>query len=317
VSDPQQQLARLREEHDALLRRTAQLERELQAGQASAERQRQIEHLMASGQVIGLSYPVRPRVRYGYGAPPHARLAALLAKEEDRYREHIRGILALLPYLARIASRAQSPTEPFWINEWMPALDAAAIYGFLAARNPRIYLEIGSGMSTKFARRAIRDHGLRTKILSIDPMPRSEIDALCDDVIRQPLQDMEQTRLTSLTVEDMVFFDGSHCCFQNSDATVFFTEILPAMAPGILIGVHDIFLPNDYPEGWLARYYSEQYLLACYLLAGDALSVELPAYYCTLKPELHGILDPLWKNPALAGAEHAGGAFWFTTGRFR
>ena len=52
-------------------------------------------------------------------------------------------------------------------------------------RRPRRFIEIGSGNSTKFARRAIRDHWLNTSIVSIDPFPRSEIDAICDEVVRR------------------------------------------------------------------------------------------------------------------------------------
>ena len=66
---------------------------------------------------------------------------------------------------------------PTWENGWFPALDAVTLYGLVATRNPRWYVEVGSGNSTRFVRRAIRDHGLRTRILSIDPGPRAEIDA--------------------------------------------------------------------------------------------------------------------------------------------
>lgn len=290
----------MREERDAALMRLSQF-----------------EHMLASGLMIGLDYPAMPRVRYGHGAPVHESLGRLLAARDNRYREHIASLLTHLPYFVRIPARAASPREPCWINDWMPAFDAAAIYGFLALRNPRIYVEIGSGMSTKFARRAIEDHGLRTRILSIDPTPRSDIDALCDETIRQRLQDLDATRFSFLTEEDMLFFDGSHRCLQNSDATVFFTEILPSLPPGIFAGVHDIFLPHDYPEGWLQRHYSEQYLLACYLLGGESLEVEFPAYYCTRRPELHALMRPLWERAGLQGAELAGGSFWFTTAEFR
>ena len=64
------------------------------------------------------------------------------------------------------------------INGWLPGLDSAALYAFLARTDPALYLEVGSGNSTKFARRAITDHGLRTRLVSIDPQPRAEIDAL-------------------------------------------------------------------------------------------------------------------------------------------
>ena len=65
-----------------------------------------------------------------------------------------------------------------------------------------------------------------------------------------------------LSAGDMVFIDNSHRAFQNSDVTVFFTEVLPALPAGVAYGIHDIFLPDDYPAGWSDRFYNEQYLLA-------------------------------------------------------
>ncbi len=65
---------------------------------------------------------------------------------------------------------------------------------------------------------------------------------------------------TTLYGEDMIFVDNSHRSFQNSDVTVFFREVFPIFNPDCHYGIHDIFLPNDYPEEWLARYYNEQYV---------------------------------------------------------
>ena len=64
-----------------------------------------------------------------------------------------------------------------------------------------------------------------------------------------------------------MFVDNSHRSFMKLDVTVFFTEILPRLQPGVLVGIHDIFLPDDYPAHWDVRYYSEQYLLWRVLLA--------------------------------------------------
>jgi hypothetical protein len=110
---------------------------------------------------------------------------------------------------------------------WFIELDAVALYGFIATRKPRRYVEIGSGTSTKFARRAVTDHSPRTEIISIDPDPRSEIDALCDDVMRMPLEDVPADFFAGLCADDILFFDGSHRAFQNSDVTVFFCGRLP------------------------------------------------------------------------------------------
>jgi hypothetical protein len=70
------------------------------------------------------------------------------------------------------------------------------------------------------------------------------------------------------TPGSILFFDGSHRSFPGSDVTMFFMEVLPALQPGVLIHIHDIFLPEDYPSDRGTRYWSEQYLLASWPLGG-------------------------------------------------
>jgi hypothetical protein len=275
--------------------------------------ERHLDRMHSAGRLVEIDYPVRPRVRYGWDLPPHAQLQRLLSSRDDHYRAMLRSFLPLLDTITRIAPRARvGGVEPHWINDWFPAFDAVSLYGFVATRRPRRLIEIGSGNSTLFARRAVRDHGTGTRIVSIDPAPRAEVDARCDEIVRAPLEDVPQAFFEGAAPADMIFFDGSHRAFQNSDATVFFTEILPMLPAGTLVGVHDIFLPYDYPEAWLGRWYSEQYLLACWLLGGDRLRVELPVGHCSHVPALHSVLAPLWAHPSLAGASHFGGAFWFS-----
>jgi Predicted O-methyltransferase len=270
------------------------------------------ESLANSGRLIELEYAIHPKMRHGGLLPEEPRMARLLSTGDMRYAEQLTSFLPVIEKAISIPSRANSPTEPHWQNDWLPAFDAISIYAQLALKNPKLYLEIGSGTSTKFARRAIQDFGLQTRIVSIDPYPRSEIDSICDEVIRLPLEDAPLSVFDQLQPGDMLFFDGSHRSFQNSDVTVFFTEILPSLKNGVLTGVHDILLPTDYPTDWLDRHYNEQYLLACWLLAGDRLRVELPLFYLSCRPNLSGILDPLWKAPNLIGAHTHGCAFWFT-----
>ncbi len=202
-------------------------------------------------------------------------------------------------------------TEPTWYNEWLPGLDATSLYGFVAKNNPATYLEVGSGNSTKFVRRAITDHGLRTRIVSIDPHPRAEIDALCDEVIRQPLEDCDLSVFGSLSAGDVCFVDNSHCCFQNSDVTVVFLEVVPRLAPGVLIGFHDIFLPDDYPATWSERYYSEQYVLAAFLLGGYAgTEIVLPVWDACQREEFAAIVAPIWEGAEFADVQRHGNTFW-------
>lgn len=272
--------------------------------------------LLRTRQVALLDYRFDSRPRYGHGLSPHGGLNALLGERREAYARTLRGFLPLVEPLARInVDEPESSPEPRWRNGYLPALDAVALYGLLATRRPNLFLEIGSGNSTTFARRAIRDHALPTRVVSIDPHPRREIDALCDEVIRAPLEKADPAVFARLQPGDVLFMDGSHRCFMNSDATVFFLEILPNLRPGVMVQIHDIVLPFDYPPDWAPRYYSEQYLLACYLLARTRLFEPLlPNAFIRADAGLHGILNPLWSHARLAGVETHGVSFWLTMG---
>lgn len=262
-----------------------------------------------------LDYPYKPAPRYGYGKPSHKLLLKLIESNNAAYRKTLRKFLKLERQLLEIPL---SPTglsfEPYWANGWLPALDFVALYSFISIYRPKIYLEIGSGLSTKLAKRAVLDNNLSTKIISIDPEPREKVDGICDKAIRQPLEKANLNFFWDLTAGDILFIDGSHRCLMNSDVNVFFLDILPKLKHGIIIGFHDIFLPNDYPPGAVGYYYSEQYMLALYLLSRKG-SVEIifPGAYISSDDKLSKVLNPLWRNPQLAGLSRQGASFWIRT----
>ncbi len=264
---------------------------------------------------LTLDYPpsAEDAPRYGYGQPPNAGLERLIRAQADGYGRVLETIAGYAGELARIEVAATDPREPFWANGMVSGLDGATFYALMRDRRPRRYLEIGSGNSTKFVARACREGGLGTRVTSIDPHPRAEIDELCDEVIRAPLEAADLAAFGALEAGDVVFFDGTHRVFMNSDVTVFFLEVLPTLAPGVLVGVHDVYLPDDYPADIADRYYSEQYLLAAYLLGGAEVELVLPAWWTSHDPELSALLDPLWTRPGMATVDRTGVSFWFTT----
>lgn len=263
-------------------------------------------------QLIHLDYPLRSLPRYGHGRPAHPRLTAIIERGRGRYRSTLQGLLAHRDCFLRIPAHAGvGSADPEWLNDWFPGLDAAVLHGLIAEHRPRRYLEVGSGHSTRIARRAIRDHHLDTRVVSIDPCPRAEIDALCDEVVRTPFEDVDVAVVDQLAAGDILFIDGSHRCFMNSDVTAVFLDVLPRLRPGVLVHIHDVFLPWDYPPGWVERYYSEQYLLAVALLAeGPHLEIVLPNAFAGEDAELRGVLEPLWREPHLAAVQRDGGSFW-------
>jgi hypothetical protein len=267
------------------------------------------------------------RSRWGHGAATHAQLASVLDRgrsgyetlldEIDRHQDVLRAILQ--------EPDPADPLAPCWNNIWFTALDAAALVAFLRSRRPKSYLEIGSGNSTMFASHAIRSAGLPTNISSIDPRPRASIDALCNRKIRAPLEDCDVAVFDELDAGDILFFDGSHRVFMNSDVTVFFLEILPRLKPGVLVHVHDIFLPADYPPDWNQSLFAEQYLLGAMLLCGaPPFRVVFPSYFiCTdaaLGARARTLLGARGDGKALPfaypnAAKTLPSSFWFETAR--
>lgn len=258
-------------------------------------------------------YPWQPRPRWGHGNAPHAALRDLF---DARRSEYIPLLDAMVAHAGRFAAirrdfDASAPHEPHWDNGWLPSLDGMSIYTLLAQMRPSRFVEVGSGNSTRFAARAIRDCGLATRIVSIDPAPRAEVDRLCHEVVRAPLENVDMAFFDTVTADDLVFVDCSHRAQQNSDVTVFFLEVLPRLPAGCVVGIHDICLPLDYPPGWEGRYYNEQYMLATLLLFGaERFSLLLPGYHVSTTPDLAARLAPLAALPGLAGLPCAGSVFW-------
>jgi predicted O-methyltransferase YrrM len=259
-------------------------------------------------QLVFVDYPVNPSARYGYGKPPHRKLNDLIAKDRDGYKVALTKFWDFKDSLLKIPAQSADPVEPTWVNKWLSPLDMAALYCLIALNHPRQYFEVGSGVSTCVARRAVRDHVLRTRITSIDPQPRAEIDSICDEIIRQPLEKTDLAVFERLAPGDILFIDSSHRVFTNSDVTVAFLEVLPRLQPGVLVHLHDIFLPWDYPPEWRDRYYSEQYMLAAMLLGQtQRFHVALPNFFIGKDPELKAVLAPLWNDPQFARSDPAAG----------
>jgi hypothetical protein len=269
----------------------------------------------AGGHYVNLDYPpsVENRPRYGHGRPPHAGLEKLIHAHEGSYAPTLEAIGRYADELATIEVSASDPRQPSWVNGMISGLDGASFYAFMRERRPARYLEIGSGNSTKFVARAKRDGELATRIVSIDPHPRAEIDGLCDEVVRRPLEAADLSRFAELEAGDVLFFDGSHRVFMNSDVAVFFLEVLPSLPAGVLVGIHDIYLPDDYPADIADRHWSEQYMLAAWLLGGADVEIVMPAWRVSTDPVLGHALDDLWARPGLDSVERHGVAFWFLT----
>lgn len=248
--------------------------------------------------------------RYGYSQPPLPGVDELLRANLSTYSALLGQILEECSTdLRRLPRVAEDGGGPAWRNEYLPPLDLIVLYGMMRRLEPSTYFEVGSGMSTLVARRAIEDGGLRTRIIAVDPRPRTDIASACDDLVRTPFQSLD-LRSLELCSGDILFLDGSHRAEMGSDVTAFMLELLPSLPAGVHVQIHDVYLPNDYPPEWAGRRYNEQYLLACHLIsAPERYRVDFPGFFAT-----HNLpLDPgqsLFSWLHEAGLDIHGESFW-------
>jgi Methyltransferase domain len=246
-------------------------------------------------------YPVVPRPRWRSGAQPHRKLTAVLDAMRQSYEQFLVNLEKNGDFLHKISkydNTFDNSLSPVWDNHWFSALDAAALVTILLWKRPKTYIEVGSGNSTLFARYTIEKADLRCKMISIDPKPRRAINGICDRVIRAPLEETPLAIFDDLDAGDILFFDGSHRVFTNSDVTVFFFEVMPRLRPGVVTHIHDIYLPEDYPAEWNARFYSEQYLLAAMLMCDQPpFEVIAPNWFMCRDHDIGTRIRQIFRSP--------------------
>lgn len=257
-------------------------------------------------------YPYRATVRYGGGRPPHPQLLALIERSRDVYAEQLASVAEIQADFADIAWNGHYESlTPFWLNGWFPPLDGMILTNMLRRFNPNRFVEVGSGVSTKFARRAVTRYGLGAKLISIDPQPRNEIDTLCDQILRKPLENCDPAMFDVLEPGDIFFLDSSHRAFQGSDVTAFFLDILPRLKPGVIVQIHDVYLPDDYIGGHVERLWNEQYLLAAALLfGGESFEILFPGWFAGQDSRLAAQAAELFRGGPLEGLNLYGASFW-------
>ncbi|SNB53123.1 Methyltransferase domain-containing protein [Arboricoccus pini] len=160
------------------------------------------------------------------------------------------------------------PPAPRFKQDWFPRLDGLLAFTMVAACRPRRIVEIGSGHSTRFMAAAIARHGLSCELTAIDPTPRADIKRL---PIRHEarLFDTKCLPLTAgLEADDILFIDSSHVAMPGTDVDLLLGEVVPTLAAGVVVHIHDIFLPEPYPASWKWRGYNEQSLVSALLLGG-------------------------------------------------
>ena len=168
-------------------------------------------------------------------------------------------------------------------NPYFHSPDTEILYAIIFTRRPSRILEIGCGHSTKVIRQAIRDAGLKCEHIGIDPQPREETAQLVDAMIRDRVETFDAEELAGkLDPGDVLFIDTSHEVKPANDVAFIFGSVLPRIRAGVIVHIHDIFLPYEYPRQWVIEggcSWGEQYIVQAMLMSGGGWEVLWPGYY--------------------------------------
>ena len=169
------------------------------------------------------------------------------------------------------------PGTFFTRNPQFSWLDARLLFVMLRHVAPARIVEVGSGFSTLLLADVNRRFlGGRTHVTCIEPYPPRFLERPIPGVarmIRDKVQSVPSEVFTTLGRGDILFIDSSHVSKTGSDVNTLYFDVLPLLAPGVLIHAHDVFLPYEYPEEWVVREgrsWNEQYLLRALLMYSTA-----------------------------------------------
>jgi hypothetical protein len=219
----------------------------------------------------------------------------------------------LAPFLAELPA-ALEPAERQGFTIWngqYQAGDAELLYALLRWLRPARVLELGSGFSTLVSEAALAANA-EGELVSVDPEPRTAVPGRLE---RSDVRALPSERFTELEDGDVLFIDTSHIVKLGSEVNRLVLEVLPALAPGVWVHFHDVFLPYEYPRYLLEQeaYFNEQYLVHAFLLGNEDWEVALGA--CALfrgeRERLQALVPSLGERPSDPRWEEVSpAAFW-------
>jgi predicted O-methyltransferase YrrM len=190
-------------------------------------------------------------------------------------------------------NKASKPYQYYINNPHFGAVDAEILYCIIRHFKPKKIIEIGSGYSTFLAAQAIlkneEENGNKTELIAIEPYPnevlKSGFTGLSKLIVTK-IEEIDLSEFNELKENDILFIDSSHVLKIGNDVQYEYLEILPRLNKGVIIHIHDIFLPSEYPKKWVLemhRFWNEQSLLQAFLAFNSAFEVLWAGSYMHLR----------------------------------
>jgi Methyltransferase domain len=237
--------------------------------------------------------------------------AELLAYSRVRSDEQVQLLRKLSVWTTELADipADDDGSGYFWNNPAFGPMDGMVYYAVIREFKPTLVIEVGSGFSTLLALRAAVRNG-STRVRCIEPYPTPQLRAGITppgELIERRVQDVPLTHFDALEAGDILFIDSTHVSKTGSDVNYLLLRVLPRLKPGVLIHIHDMFIPYEYPREWVVDkkiFWNEQYMVMAMLLFGNRFDVLLMHHF--LEHEEHAELEAIFPSVAAVG----GGSIW-------
>ena len=232
----------------------------------------------------------------------------------------LRFLGGLKPFLAEF----DLPPGFTWDNRMYDRVEADVLYAIIRSQRPSRIIELGSGFSSLIiaaaARRNIAE-GSELTYTAYDPYARDFIRAGAEPLVlcHQGAGDVPVETFAALQAGDVLFVDTTHTVKLGSEVNHIILDVLPTLAPGVIVHVHDVFLPYEYPKEFLESrlYWAEQYVLQAFLSENDnweillplgSMSRDFPAEMAKLVPSFRSGIEPgaFWMRRAQPADRSAG-----------
>lgn len=185
--------------------------------------------------------------------------------------------------------KAGAPGQYHISNDNFGFSSAALLHTMIRTHNTRKLVEIGGGFSSLISLHALRlNHGDDFRFDCVEPYPRPWLEETLRAqpgarLLKQPVEQLAPNMLADLAENDILFIDSSHCVRLASDVNFLFLQVIPRLKPGVIVHIHDIYIPYEYPRvhfhGRQKLFWNEQYLLQALLTDNPRLEVILPGFF--------------------------------------
>jgi predicted O-methyltransferase YrrM len=175
-------------------------------------------------------------------------------------------------------------------NGTYESVDAELLRAMVRRFRPRLVVELGSGYSTLLIADALAANaaeGHAGEVRCFDPYPSAHVlarDDLRPAVRALSAQAVPDEAFADLRAGDVLFVDTSHTVKLGGDVNRIVLDVLPTLAPGVIVHFHDIFLPLNYSRGHFdnAQFWNEQYLVQAFLVGNQEWEVLIGAMAVSL-----------------------------------